>query len=137
NEEIAQQSSAYKMYRSQALRVLIACPAIAEKRSKALVPFILDKKQVDDDVDIEENVDEESSAKRWTRLDRESLLNLFSKFINPKSLFKSEELFKRLLELVASGDDKIQTLALKCILTWKDPALVTYKDNLNSLLDDS
>lgn len=93
-----------------------------------------------DDGNIEDGVDEnpiEVIPTKWSRKDQAAMLMLFSKFVNPRTLFKSELVYSALLNLLASGDPKVQTLALKCIFTWKIPAIRAYEDNLNNLLDDT
>jgi U3 small nucleolar RNA-associated protein 20 len=62
-------------------------------------------------------------------------LELFSRFSNPKALLRSEELHSYLYSLCATGDEKVQKLALDCVLSWKDPAQVPYKARLHTLLD--
>src|SRR6202035_5765904 len=61
---------------------------------------------------------------------------LFTKFTNPRALYKTSEVRSTLYMLLQNGDQKIQTLALDAILTWKDVELTTYRENLHNLLDD-
>lgn len=126
--------------RTQALRVLNSLPAVAEKRSRILVPVLLDwafaqrVTDVSEDDAIEETAEEGS---RWTRKDRKEMLTLFSKFTNPKVLYRSMEVYQALLALLENGDVEVQKLALKTILAWKEPGIVEYQENLFNLLDDS
>ncbi|KAF2639974.1 U3 snoRNP protein Utp20 [Massarina eburnea CBS 473.64] len=126
--------------RTQALRLLNDLPNIAEKRSRLLVPVLLDWTSeqratclTDDDVTIEET----SEPHRWSRKDQKAMLSVFSKFGNPKVLYRSTEVYEALLVLLANGDVEIQKVALKAILNWKDPAITEYQENLFSLLDDA
>lgn len=121
--------------RTQALRVLFVTPKIAEKRAREIVPMFLSwaSKQTDE-VDVE---DEESGPSDWTRKDQKGLLDLFASFTNPKSLYKSEEVFNALLELLANGDIDIQKSALKAIFSWKNPSIKPYEENLLNLLDEA
>ncbi|KAH8153790.1 uncharacterized protein LAJ45_01557 [Morchella importuna] len=124
--------------RTQALKVLCEIPRIAEKRGRQLVPMFLEWTRMDDgDVAEEEEVPGEKLPMKWSRKDRAAMLKLFAKFVNPRSLFKSELVYSALLNLLASGDVTSQTLALKCVFTWKIPAIRVYEDNLNNLLDDT
>jgi len=61
---------------------------------------------------------------------------LFTKFVNPRALYKTSDVRSTLYTLLQNGDHKIQTLALDAILTWKDVELTTYRENLHNLLDD-
>lgn len=65
------------------------------------------------------------------------MLALFSKFINPRVLYQADKVYAAELDLLKTGDAKIQGLALDCVLTWKIPAVNAYADNLKNLLDES
>nr|CAG8462811.1 15738_t:CDS:10 [Entrophospora candida] len=64
-------------------------------------------------------------------------LQLFSKFKNPKAVFKSSQLQSNYLRLLTLGDAKIQALALDCIFSWKHKGIVPYKDNIKNLVDET
>lgn len=123
--------------RSQALRLLVVAPGIAEKRSRQLVPMFLSwsSKTGDNSESTGERVEIVPSG--WTRKDQKSQLDLFSSFVNPKSLYKSEEVKTSLLQLIANGDIEIQKSALKVIFTWKDNSIRPYEENLLNLLDEN
>lgn len=124
--------------RAQGLRLLNAIPRIAEKRSRQLVPILLDwalAQPSSEARDLEVAV--ENNALRWTRKDQKALLSIFSQFTNPKVLFKSAEVYDALLVLLSNGDAEVQKAALKAILTWKDAAIARYQENLLNLLDDA
>jgi len=127
--------------RTQALRVLNELPSIAEKRSRVLTPVLLDWATTqrttdtsDDDNTVIETTDNEF---RWIRKDQKSILTLFSKFTNPRVLYRSSDVYQALLALLTNGDVEIQRAALKALLAWKEPALIMYQENLFNLLDDS
>ncbi|PWW74323.1 hypothetical protein C7212DRAFT_365322 [Tuber magnatum] len=120
--------------RMQALKVLTEVPRIAEKRSRKLVPMFLEWSTFED---TEEDEEEAKSPTKWLRKEQSAMLTLFTKFTNTRSLYKSDAVYSALLSLLISGDPKIQTLVLKCIFTWRIPAIRTYEDNLNNLLDDT
>lgn len=117
--------------RSQAIQVLIRVPHIAEKYARNLVPFILWDEAEDD----EENESTPAGAS-WTFKDRTSILELFSLFKSPKTIYRGPEIYERYLYLLGHRLVRIQQVALKCILTYKDPILKKYSENLNGLLDD-
>ncbi|KAK6501947.1 U3 snoRNP protein [Arthrobotrys musiformis] len=123
--------------RSQALRLLHEIPQVAEKRSRQLVPLFLEwaQQRTDDSGDDEDEESETSS--KWSRNDQMAMLQVFSKFHNPKVLFRSNEVYTAMLDIVASGDMKRQTAALECIFTWKLPAIRPYEENLTNLINES
>lgn len=111
--------------RSQSLRVLLEIPHLAEQHSRDLVPLFL-------------SLESPSTLlpTQWARKDRLSLLTLFTKFVNPKALFKPAEVRTTLYTLLHNGDAKFQLVALDGILTWKEPELTTYREGLHNLLDE-
>ena len=128
---------------SLALRFLTAVPNVAEKCSKHLVPIFLSQvsdasqEQLEGHSEKPQNSSVEIGPARFSRRDRKALLDLFSRFVNPKVLYRSSEVFDALLSLVASGDTEIQLSALKAIFTWKTPSIQPYQDFLLNLTDDS
>ncbi|KAF2807630.1 U3 snoRNP protein Utp20 [Mytilinidion resinicola] len=129
--------------RTQALRVLNAIPHVAEKRSRLLVPVLLDwvsKTDINTNQEASEDdaVDaEEAQPLRWARKEQKAMLSLFAQFVNPKVLYKSTEVYSTLLSLLENGDVEIQKSALKAILTWKNAAVNRYEENLFNLLDEA
>jgi U3 small nucleolar RNA-associated protein 20 len=123
--------------RAQALRVLSAAPGIAEKRSRQLVPMFLSWAGQGEHELEQADEDNDNPLSDWTRKDQKAQLDLFELFLNPRSLFKADEVYNALLQLLANGDIEIQKSALKAIFTWKDPNIKTYEENLLNILDES
>ncbi|KAF2495241.1 hypothetical protein BU16DRAFT_509945 [Lophium mytilinum] len=129
--------------RTQALRVLNAIPQVAEKRSRLLVPVLLDwVSHTDPHAHLESPEDdavgvEDAQPLRWARKEQKAMLLLFAQFVNPKVLYKSNEVYSTLLSLLENGDVEIQKSALKAILTWKNAAVNRYEENLFNLLDEA
>ncbi|KAM9407228.1 small subunit processome component 20 homolog isoform 1-T1 [Salvelinus alpinus] len=63
-------------------------------------------------------------------------LNVFAKFTNPRSLYLENTLNELYTQLLCHQDQQIQRAALECVLTYKDPNVLPYKENLERLLDD-
>ncbi|GBB97092.1 hypothetical protein RclHR1_02910020 [Rhizophagus clarus] len=63
-------------------------------------------------------------------------LKLFSKFKNPRSVYKSADLQNIYLNLLTTGDIKTQALALECLFTWKYKGVTPYEDNLRNFVDE-
>ncbi|XP_053097705.1 small subunit processome component 20 homolog [Pangasianodon hypophthalmus] len=63
-------------------------------------------------------------------------LKVFSKFTNPKALYMEPELQQLYTQLLCHKDQQIQRAALDCLMTYKDPCILPYKENLERLLDD-
>ncbi|ANB11042.1 Utp20p [Sugiyamaella lignohabitans] len=121
--------------RGQIIKVLASIPRVAEKHSRLLVPFLLWDINSDDGEDSEETETPLSST--WSVKDRIALLDLFSLFGNPKTLYKSEEVYERYLYLLGNRSLAVQKIALKCLLTFKNPQIRKYRDNLEGMLDDT
>ncbi|KAL9119519.1 MAG: hypothetical protein Q9187_003929 [Circinaria calcarea] len=134
---------------SRALRVLLGIPHIAEKRSRRLVPLFLQWASTeqtkdtaiaaqDEDQALELGVqDEQLKHDKLGQRDRKAMLDLFSRFTNPRVLFRSSEVYRALLGLLTNGNVELQRSALKAIFTWKVEGIQPYQENLLNLLDDS
>ncbi|KAI4931505.1 hypothetical protein J4E85_004098 [Alternaria conjuncta] len=127
--------------RTQALRVLDSLPHIAEKRSRLLVPVLLNwaLNQATPEPEDAPNPEQDTDAilqDRWSRKDQKAMLSIFAKFNNPKVLYRTDEVREALLALLGNGDIEIQKAALKALLTWKDPVIVKHQEQLLNLLDD-
>ena len=100
-------------------------PQLAEQHSRDLVPIFLSLESPSCEYSI-----------HWPRKDRVTLLTLFTKFTNPRALYKASEVRATLYTLLHNGDQKLPLLALDAILTWKDVELTTYRESLHNLLDE-
>ena len=130
--------------RTQALRVLQAIPQVAEKKSRMLVPVLL---QWALDADISDDTSpitgnqrtrtETMSNNRWSRKDQKAMLAIFSQFSNPKVLYKSSEVYSALYSLLSHGDVEIQKSALRAIFTWKNAVINRYEEQLLKFLDEA
>lgn len=124
--------------RGKALKVLSGIPSSAEKRSRKVVPFLLSL----DETQIPSSEDEEEDSVLpegdfWSLPDRKGLIGVFAQFGNPKVLYRSSDVYKTLLSLLANREIEVQKLALKAILAWKQEGVKPYKENLENLLDDA
>ncbi|KAK7424946.1 U3 snoRNP protein [Neonectria punicea] len=122
--------------RSRALKVLKAMPALAEKRSRQLVPHFLSWAN-DEDLAIDSDEQARSEGATWSLVDRKGIMGVFSQFVNPRVLYQHEVVYAAFLRLMENGDAEVQKLALKAILTWKQEAIKTYQENLEFLLDEA
>ncbi|PWN21850.1 hypothetical protein BCV69DRAFT_281764 [Microstroma glucosiphilum] len=144
-------------YHGQILILFSEQPAMVEKHNAAFVQHFFST-VVDDDAqrrggdaaDIDDEMEDKSSSREVKqssnvaslslrqRQERvHSYLEVFNKFSNPKALFRSSGLHEYFYSLMAQGESKIQTLALQCVLTWKDPAQLKYEERMFRLLDQS
>ncbi|GAB7341202.1 hypothetical protein MBLNU457_7490t1 [Dothideomycetes sp. NU457] len=130
-----QQPLNHPFNRTQALKVLRTIPQLAEKRSRLLVPILLEwagdsARQVEDD-------EGKATGQRWSRKDQKAMLEVFAQFVNPRVLFRSAEVKDALLALVMNGDVEIQQSSLKAVLAWKIHEVNRYQEHLVNLLDDA
>ncbi|KAJ9605441.1 U3 snoRNP protein [Cladophialophora chaetospira] len=130
--------------RSLALQVLAAIPASAERRSRLLVPVFLNtpfnRGQLPANSDSNASVSSHTATpdvddQAWSLTDRKALLTLFSKFINPRVLYKFQDVHTKLIDLLSNGNDDIRKLALQAVLSWKDQVLIQYEPKLLQLAE--
>lgn len=77
----------------------------------------------------------ESAKERKIRL--LAWLTLYSKFSNPKALYRADDLATQFRTLLAFPDLEVQKLALDCLLRRKSPALTANASRLKNLLEQS
>lgn len=124
--------------RGKALKVFSATPALAEKRSRKIVPFLLSLDEAHSAAsDEEEGESVLPDDDFWSLPDKKALIGVFAQVGNPKVLYKSHEVYETLLSLVANRDLEVQKLALKAVFTWKQEGVKPYRENLEYLLDES
>ncbi|SCU85141.1 LANO_0C03444g1_1 [Lachancea nothofagi CBS 11611] len=125
------------LIRNQALKGLLLIPQLAERHSRDIIPYFLKTNPADDFVDHSEAEEGVRTASTWSESDRKLLLTLVGKFKNIKAVFRSEEVFERLLDLLGSRTTEVQKLALDGLLAYRDKVVIKYRDNLKNLLDDT
>ncbi|KAI1159778.1 armadillo-type protein [Nemania serpens] len=123
--------------RSQALKVFLAAPALAERRSRKLVPIFLSWSLSPDQDNYQDEMDEKDVDRSWSLFDKKTFIGVFAQFSNPKVLFQSQQVYEALLILLSNGDIEIQKSALKAILTWKQDGIKPYQESLEYLLDEA
>lgn len=138
-------SSAPPGCRALALQVLSSIPTSVERRSRLIVPIFLSAPMNRAQLSPTTNSDTSLSShtltsdiddQEWTLSDRKTFLLMFSKFNNPRVLFRSDEVYEKLLALVSNGNVEIRKLALQAILKWKDPQIKAYEETLLSVVEE-
>ncbi|KAF6340759.1 UTP20 small subunit processome component [Rhinolophus ferrumequinum] len=95
-----------------------------------------------DDEEVEEEgvpQDETSPKKKTRRAAAKQLiahLQVFSKFSNPRALYLESKLYELYLQLLLHQDQTVQKITLDCIMTYKHPHILPYRENLQRLLED-
>ncbi|XP_028601568.2 small subunit processome component 20 homolog isoform X2 [Podarcis muralis] len=87
----------------------------------------------------EEPVMEEMPKKKTRRAASKQLithLQLFAQFSNPRALYLEAKLNEIYTQLLSHQDQSVQKVALDCIMTYKHPHLLPYRENLERLLED-
>lgn len=139
-------------YYSMLLTTLKETPTITEARGRNLVvlffhfletEFTSAPEDEDDEDEDEQQEDSESSHldilpknSKITKNKMANWLALFAVFKNTKAVYKTQELNAAFMRIIAMGDAKLQSAAMECIFTWKDPNIRPYADNLRNLVDD-
>ncbi|XP_037067814.1 small subunit processome component 20 homolog [Peromyscus leucopus] len=97
---------------------------------------------VEEDEELEEEAvpaDEAPQKKKTRRAAAKQLiahLQVFSKFSNPRALYLESKLYELYLQLLLHQDQTVQKIALDCIMTYKHPHILPYRENLQRLLED-
>lgn len=120
-------------YEAQLVAFLAAVPLLAEKHTRLIVPMFF----AVSGYEIASSADPATLSTRTLQNRTATFLELFTKFVNPKAAFRSDELRGIYLDILAKGDNRLQKLALECLLTFKSPNLVNYAENLRTLLEES
>ncbi|KAK3694356.1 armadillo-type protein [Podospora appendiculata] len=124
--------------RSKALKALSALPALAERRSRSLVPYLFsfaDESETPAE-DPEDDFDSMVEGS-WSLPDKKALVGVFAQFNNPRVLYQSQKVYQVMLKLLANGDLELQKLALKAIAGWKSDGVKPYQEHLDYLLDEA
>ncbi|XP_035875363.1 small subunit processome component 20 homolog isoform X2 [Phyllostomus discolor] len=113
------------------------------RRSKGVVVEEAEEEPAaEDEEELEEEVvpqDEPSQKKRTRRAATKQLiahLQVFSKFSNPRALYLESKLYELYLQLLLHQDQAVQKITLDCIMTYKHPHILPYRENLQRLLED-
>ncbi|KAI7894165.1 armadillo-type protein [Mucor mucedo] len=138
-------------YYNMMLLILKDTPVITEAKGRNLVTVFFNflenefTSAPEEDDDEEETENHQTQNNQFTVLQKSSKitktkmanwLSLFAVFKNTKSVYRTQELNAAFMRIIAMGDIKLQTAALECIFTWKDPNIKPYADNLRNLVDD-
>ena len=109
------------------------CPHLAERHTKSIVPHviaILDRSE-------QYSTSAQPGLSRRKGQDRAAAyLELLASFNNPKAAYCSAKLYQTYLDVLQKGDNKLQTLALSCLMTYKSSALLPYETKVRALLDE-
>ncbi|XP_028638934.1 small subunit processome component 20 homolog [Grammomys surdaster] len=95
-----------------------------------------------EDEELEEEAvptDEAPQKKKTRRAAAKQLiahLQVFSKFSNPRALYLESKLYELYLQLLLHQDQAVQKITLDCIMTYRHPHILPYRENLQRLLDD-
>lgn len=113
-----------------------------EAKSGAEENATLDEDTVMEEEDNAES-DESSNTGLQTKKTRRAAskqliehLKVFSKFSNPRALFLEPKLHDLYTQLLCHQDQNVQKVALDCVLSYKHPHILPYKENLQRLLED-
>uniref|UniRef100_A0A8C5PLM5 UTP20 small subunit processome component n=1 Tax=Leptobrachium leishanense TaxID=445787 RepID=A0A8C5PLM5_9ANUR len=103
--------------------------------------------KLDEEEDMEEEGDTELDDDQHTEFHHKKTrraaskqliahLKVFSMFSNPRSLYLEPKLNELYTQLLCHQDQNVQKVSLDCVLNYKHPHLLPYKENLQRLLED-
>ncbi|ERE90078.1 putative small subunit processome component 20 like protein [Cricetulus griseus] len=115
---------------------------LRRKGRGAVAEVMEEEPAVEADEELEEEAlptDEAPQKKKTRRAAAKQLiahLQVFSKFSNPRALYLESKLYELYLQLLLHQDQAVQKITLDCIMTYKHPHILPYRENLQRLLDD-
>lgn len=118
-------------YETQILKLLEKVPTLVEKHGRQVVPLYLAI------VDYDPDSEQVKLSLRVAQTKLANYLELFGHFTNPKALYQSQEVLAAHLNILAKGESKLQSLALTCVATYRQPGILPYEERLQALLVDS
>lgn len=119
-----------KHFVNELLMLYEQCAVLAERHSDAFVPYVEAQWS-----SLLEN-DGDASLSGAERTERLSLiLRIFREFRHPAKMHDAALMKGWFLELCAQPELSIQRLALKCLLTWREPWLAYHEGRMNDLLN--
>lgn len=101
------------------------CHSLAERHNRDIVTYFLSL------------VPSSDSSAKLPKQKLTSWLTLFSKFTNPKALYSTNSLRAFYTSYLSHPERSIQSLALSCLYTYKDPELANHEERIRLLLDDT
>ncbi|KAG8720081.1 U3 snoRNP protein [Ceratobasidium sp. 395] len=113
-------------YEAQLLFTLGGVPSIMDKHTRSLVPLFFEYAS--------------PSAPTLTKPPRAKTmgwLTMLSKLSNPKAAFRSQDLHELYTTLLSHPDRPLQTLALTCLLTFKEAHVLAVEQSLRMFLDET
>ena len=135
-------------YQLQLWQTLLQIPSFCEARSRALVPILtryLERWYVPVDTGIEalqeigvgEGTEREDRAGGRQKQIAVSMLELFSHFKHPQSLYQADTLRSLYLRLLTHPLADLQTAALSCLVSFQLKYLTRYHDNLRAVATEN
>ena len=131
-------------YQKQLWRTLLQVPAFCEARSRALVPILTRYMErwyvpVDTGTEALQEIGQAEGAEREDRAGGKqrqiavSMLELFSHFKHPESLYQADALRSLYLRLLTQPLSDLQTSALSCLVSFQLKYLSRYHDDLRAV----
>ncbi|KAF8608156.1 hypothetical protein BDV93DRAFT_486731 [Ceratobasidium sp. AG-I] len=109
-------------YETQLLLTLGGIPSLMDKHTRSLVPLFFEFA---------------APSVRPPRSKTIAWLTMLSKLTNPKAAFRSQDLHELYTTLLSHPDRPLQSLALTCLLTFKESHTLAVEQSLRMFLDET
>ncbi|ORY46536.1 hypothetical protein BCR33DRAFT_715588 [Rhizoclosmatium globosum] len=128
------------------LKLLRSLPNLVEQKSAQILPLYFELLKDSDEAEDTEDQDDVEDEKQAAKSDMNissirgvvvEFLHVFENLRHPGNMSEAERLYNSFLDLLTNGDAKLQQSAISCILTWKEPGIVSYAEQLKGLADDA
>ncbi|VDO64326.1 unnamed protein product [Haemonchus placei] len=121
-----------KIYESDYLPLIVETLSPLSKNSQLETSEI----QVDDADAAEESTDASNEHRIHVTKTLCALLDVYAKFTDAKSVYLESKIRNMYEHLLMVGNDMVQKSVLACIFSYRDKALLPYKENFERLLDE-
>nr|XP_048274589.1 small subunit processome component 20 homolog [Myodes glareolus] len=108
--------------------------AVAEEAEEE--PAVGEEEEVEEEAVLTDDAPQRKKTRRAAAKQLIAHLQVFSKFSNPRALYLESKLYELYLQLLLHQDQTVQKITLDCIMTYKHPHILPYRENLQRLLDD-
>lgn len=111
----------------------------SEKEDENEVSIDADNNEKETKPEISKSIEKDAEEKPSARLRTKTLiayLQLFSKFRNPRTMYREPEIYQIYIDLLSYKHPDVQKAALECIFTYKHKFLIPYSEHLFALIND-
>lgn len=147
----------YANYRILLWRLMAACGQLVESKNREVVEMFLDFIHIEynrenkagvwnlmpDSKDMDMIDENEYKARIYKQNSSAAfrsfipMMNVFKKLVNPKQIYREKDMWQLYMNFLSHWNPNVQKIALDCLMAYKHPYLVPYKQELYGLIDEN